>query len=786
MMVAATFTAAYAQRPKVALVLSGGGAKGAAHVGVLKVLEEYEIPIDMIAGTSMGALIGGLYAVGNTTAELDSLLTSQDWNSVITGSARREESNFEKRSDAAKYLVQIPFGIDLSSALGRRGGPDAGDDAQLPPPAEDPDFIGPPLPPKPETEPIDLLHLAPEGVASGMIPLALMAGQNIYNLLSDCTVGYHDECDFSDLPIPFACVAVDLVSGKEIVFNKGILPKALRASMAIPGVFAPVKTGDMVLVDGGVKNNFPVDVAHAMGADIIIGVTLSNDADQNNLDDVGSMLTKVITVSLSNKTDAEIADTDILIEPDITGYGTMSFANESLRILIDNGEKAAREAAPKLVELKEFLAAREAENAQVFVGPMPAERQSIKATKLTDTITVSSIKFVGINEKEEAYVRRQFPVKTDTPISISDIEQAANELYATKAYTSVVYSLSGEKSPFDLTMTMVPNRNNRLGMGLRFDSEEMATVLMDVGINYNRLYGHRFGISARLTNQYRLEANYSYLNRGLTKLDLTYRLKHYDMPILNTGSQRLQTMDYLQRDIVLGLSTDGMRRAHMQTGLNLNFFKYRTDLNLPIPYTAYNMDAGRHAFFGPYLDIAIDNRDNANFPHRGVQLNTNVAYVADMVEEDIYSPILDASFSFNWTTSFSKRFAMTPFLYARALIGNDIPVILMNTIGGTQAGRYSDHQTPFYGATGALPAGPMLAVGGVDFRYNIYKSHYARLTANCVQDGESFVNFVESSPRYGFRLGYAFDFMFGPIEFDLNWNNVDKRFGAYLSIGYWF
>ena len=215
---ALTVFSAEAQRPKVALVLSGGGAKGAAHVGVLKVLEEYGIPVDMVAGTSMGALVGGLYAVGHTPAEMDSIITSQDWDYVITGNVRREEVSFEQKIEDAKYLIQIPFGIDWKAALARLPIEDSLE-------REEPQ-------PRPRQMAGDVFRLAPEGSAKGMLPMGLMAGQKVYSLLSDCTVGYHDECDFKTLPIPFACVATDLVSGKEVVFDRGILPMALRASRA--------------------------------------------------------------------------------------------------------------------------------------------------------------------------------------------------------------------------------------------------------------------------------------------------------------------------------------------------------------------------------------------------------------------------------------------------------------------------------------------------------------------------------------------------------------------------
>lgn len=213
-------------RPKVGLVLSGGGAKGVAHIGVLKVLEEAEIPIDFISGTSMGAIIGGLYSIGYTAEKLDSMVRTQDWMFLLTDQIARPYSSFNTKYEKKHFLVNVSLGADKKIS-------------------------------------------APSGI---------IKGQGILNKFTGLTTGYHQIESFDSLPIPFACVAGDLKSGKEIVIRKGNLPLAMRTSMAVPGVFEPVYRNDMVLVDGGIFNNFPVDVAKEMGADITIGVDLSTEA----------------------------------------------------------------------------------------------------------------------------------------------------------------------------------------------------------------------------------------------------------------------------------------------------------------------------------------------------------------------------------------------------------------------------------------------------------------------------------------------------------------------------
>ncbi|MBQ0087207.1 MAG: patatin-like phospholipase family protein [Bacteroidales bacterium] len=286
---------AMAARPRVALVLSGGGAKGAAHVGVIKVLEEKGVPIDMVVGTSMGAVIGGLYCAGYSGAEMDSLMMIQDWNRII----------FDGGLVGGRYLVRIPFG------------PQSGEKA---------------------------LSAFPSG---------LVRGTEVEALFERLLPGVPDSQDFDTMPTRFACVSVDLVHKKEVVHHSGNLIEAIRASMSIPLFFEPVRKDGMVLIDGGMLNNYPVDVARAMGADIVIGVKVGEPEYQKEpeINDMFSVGDEWLEMYLRPKTEKNIAETDIFIGPSIGDMNVMSFQKECIRQLIDNGEAAAREVLPQLEKL---------------------------------------------------------------------------------------------------------------------------------------------------------------------------------------------------------------------------------------------------------------------------------------------------------------------------------------------------------------------------------------------------------------------------------------------------
>ena len=233
-------------RKKVGIVLSGGGAKGVAHIGALKVIREAGIPIDYIAGTSMGSIVGGLSAIGYTPHQLDSMVKAQDWLFLLSDKIKRSEQSMEERKDAETYILSVP----LSKKLRRK--------------------------------------------ASG----GMIQGVNLYNLFQDLTMGYHDSINFNKLPIPFACVSEDIVNGSKHVFHNGELPFAMRSSMAIPGVFTPMRQDSMVFVDGGMIDNYPVDVCRAMGADIIIGIDVQNALKTSNeLNSVSDVLFQIIDLT---------------------------------------------------------------------------------------------------------------------------------------------------------------------------------------------------------------------------------------------------------------------------------------------------------------------------------------------------------------------------------------------------------------------------------------------------------------------------------------------------------
>lgn len=300
------------KRPKIGLVLGGGGAKGAAEVGVLKYIEEAGIKVDYIAGTSIGSIIGALYSVGYRSAELDSLFHSQEWLSLLADRDVENSSRFITRRDSAVYLFGFPIKRPKITTPNHRK------------------------------------------------TIGLSRGDSIVSLFTEMT-HRPDSINFDRLPIPFRCVAVDLKSFQEVVLSSGSLPQAMRASMAIPGVFKPVEMDSMLLVDGGLLNNLPVDVVREMGAEKVIAIDLTQNKHENrkqkkdSRNNKGNRLANLLSWVMERpdleKYKGNSSQADIYINPDLKGFSAADFKPKKIAQMIERGEKAGKAALKELKEI---------------------------------------------------------------------------------------------------------------------------------------------------------------------------------------------------------------------------------------------------------------------------------------------------------------------------------------------------------------------------------------------------------------------------------------------------
>ena len=728
-----------ATRPKVALVLCGGGAKGAAHIGVLKVLEEVGMPVDMIVGTSIGGLVGGIYSMGYSADEIDAIVSGCDWEYLLSDNTDRRDAFFAKKVKDSRFLIKVPFySLDVE---------------------KDPSLGHSPI---------------------SRLPAGLIGGQNVLNMLNGLSVGYQESMYFGNLPIPFACIAADLATGEEVVLKEGILPVAMRATMAIPGVFAPVNMDGKVLVDGGILNNFPVDVARDMGADIVIGVDIKNDPPGiENLKSIPQVLSQMISLMGNETYLRNVEDVDILIKPDVEGYGTYSFNTKAIEQLVVNGYAAAKGKYDELESLARKLNTLSLREEEVVAS---------RATEVVrDTFCFRSVTIEGIEKENEHWLRRRSGLRPNVKLSGSDINKGVSILMGTGAFSSVNYVVVGKGTENEeLVVKVRKGPANLLALGARYDSEEAAAVLVHVGAGEYNLLGQKFSFTGRLGYNPYGKIAYSYTSKDFPKLGFSYKVGSEDMNIYKS-TEKQNTLSFIGQRMQVNLSNIDLRNFNFELGCrfeHFNFDKYLKN-NLPEGYEEYSLyDSG---YLSYYVRALMDSRDDYYYPTKGMSFDAEVSYFHNNFKNG-FDKFGSVSLALNGVVKITDNLSFIPYLYGRVVVGDCSEVPYMNYVGGTQPGRYLSQQLPFIGVSCANIVYNTAIIGRADLRQRIGKRHYLYGIANYLRSDNSLYGIFTDGcmARWGFGVKYSYDSPVGPLSFNVNWSDFDSKFGAYVSLGHYF
>lgn len=765
------------ERPKVGVVLSGGGAKGSAHIGALKVIEEMGIPVDFVAGTSMGSIIGGLYCLGYSPDEMDSLISCVDWSLIMSNNVTRNQLSFLDKEHKSRYLLTIPFttaaSLERTVEVGR-----SRSEQQA---ASEQSFVG-----------------TGGNVFVSSLPAGFINGNNVENLLNSLSVGYQDSIDFDDMPIPYACVATDMVTGREIVFRSGYLAKAIRASMAIPGVFAPVRMDNMVLVDGGMLNNFPVDICRAMGADIIIGVRVSSTlrGDPDALNSLPQLIDQLMGVVTQRKSNENIASCDIFIEPDVTGYGAMSFDAASVRKLVQSGYNAASAHRDELRELKEMLES---------YGPCGKELQAPRARNMdSDTLTISSISISGVNAKDRDWLLKKSRLLKSNRMTGRQIEKAISMFYGTNAFSKIGYTL--ERDPVDSTwqinVNLVQDVPHNFGFGFRFDSQEAAAILLGVGINEQKLTGVKFNVSTRLSYNPWAKVQVSFVPRVIPRFNISYSFRKEETNINNHGKTYANALFYNQT-VKAFFSEYHSRFLSTELGLNYENFIYEHYFQPVFDDGGITPVEGGNAltssYLGMYGKIKFDSKNRNVFATKGVEFSLDGSWkFYDLDGMSDFSYFGDVMLSFgSYIPFFGDRLVVSPQVYSRFLFGHGYFKAYNTLMGGVMPGRYVPYQLPFIGFNRPEVMDNSLVILRSDFRVNVHGKHYVTAMVNYARESVDLQNFfmpgyeltdgrISSGNWWGFGLRYSYDLPIGPVDVDVSWSNLTHKVGVYVNLGYYF
>jgi NTE family protein len=545
-------------RLRVGLVLGGGGARGAAHIGVLKELERRRIPVDAIAGTSMGAIVGGLYATGMSADELEYLVGSLDWAGALADKPDRKDLSFRRKQDDA----EVPIGFEL----GVRG-----------------------------TELV--------------LPKGVIQGQKLDLLLRELTQHASHINDFDQLPIPFRVIASDIERGEAWVMDKGDLAESIRASMSVPGVFAPVLIGDRLLVDGGIVGNLPIDVMQEMGVDIIIAVDV--EFPLYGPEELGSVLAiseQMLTILIRKETRRQIerlGDRDVLIRPELGTYASTNFSE--ILDTIEPGEVAAREQSAKLADLSldqatwdDYLANRK----------KPVEPAS----------HLAFVRVVHDGKLAPAVLESKLSVEAGDPIDPAILAYNANRLYGLQLYEQVSYRLIEENAGTGVeyrarTKSWGPNF---LQFGVSLEDDFEGSTGFNLGARLTRSGVNRLGAEWR--NDLRLGTDPKIFSEFYQPLSFDSRL--FVAPHINLEQSNINTfaMDSTVARLRLSEAEAGLdfgrelgRIGEFRIGVFRGFGEARVKVGDPA-ISNIDFDTG-----GAFVRLRFDTLDNARFPRSGLR-----------------------------------------------------------------------------------------------------------------------------------------------------------------------
>ncbi len=718
---------------KIGFAFSGGGAKGLAHVGVLKVLEEEGIIPDYIAGTSMGSIIGGLYAIGYSAEQLETLTKEVIWEDYFNDNLDRSYLAIEEKSQADRYQVQFPFSNGRIS-----------------------------------------------------LPTGFVGGQKIGLLLSQLTVPVHGINDFNYFQIPFRAIATDLVTGKEVVIDKGFLPDALRASMSIPTVFQPIELNDKLLADGGLILNLPVNEVFDMGADIVIALDVGGDLYKkdefssvlNVLEQTGSYLGET-----SNQRQRALAS--VVISPDVKDYSPLSFTD--LDSLIQRGADAARLILPRLkFLLKDYNRKR-----------VPPPNQLV-AQVVKDSFLIQGIDYDVATKESAELLRSIFNFKTPNRVSLKGLNEHLKTVYSSRFFKKIDYRLlPADGDSYILSIRAVEQSGNFLKASANYDSDYGGGILLNLTVRNTLLRRSKFSVDLRVSEKPSILGEY-----------VIYTPTRPNVGIRASGGFNFFTGLFFNNNELL--NEFDWRHGKAQ----IDFFTGLTSrLSLAIGYGVEGISQNKR-FFDPdsdevklsqqytFFSLNRDTYNRLHFPTRGslISLTARGITTGKLTRDNINSVTENIGLSFRAQIEFNRNFRL-----------HKVATLRWSNAGGYQHYENGDNLINLFFLGRQLPNEPQhisfqglrymeqpadwFAISGLSLQLEIFNNKF--LTGH--------VNYgYYHTPKFDFFSGTMVDIQeeedhllgvgleaglltgIGPASFSTKYNLMDNRLNFVLHLGYIF
>lgn len=704
-----------AKRPKVAVVLSGGGAKGFAHIGVLKVLEEEGIPVDIIVGTSMGSIVGGLYSIGYSADDIAKMSLSEDWAKLFADYIPRIQLDQHSRENQQRYVFNIPVSD--------------------------------------ERKPI--------------VPNGLINGQNVLNLFCGLAANVPVDADFSKFPISFACIGTDLETGKEVILNSGFLPTAIFGSMAIPAVFAPIEHNGHLLVDGGLVNNFPTDVAKMMGADIIIGSDIRNNLyPGSEIVTINKLMDQLINFYTIDKDSVNKSLCNVIIHPNIEGFSTSSFYTAAVDTLIRRGLVAATSSIDDIRALK---------------GKYNLQPRSI-SSELTEPKAwrITNLTVTGSYVMPDKLLKNNLDLETPGVYSLSEIKRNINNLYGTGHFKRAYFKMEGNENDKTLGIVLDEQKAWDLNVGMRLNTRSIVSVLIN---STRKDYTKTFSLvsaTADVSSNPRLSLLGEIDKNRLPKIALMAEGQYAEPTIYLNRDYSYPAEIYIYS---FKFYTYQKVFSNSTIGVGTKYERYIGKMYNVVSDSNVSVRSSKKNFLHYYGYWGFDNLDDYYFPSKGTEMYSELDFSQDVSFSKINPTFL---FKMRNTIRFNSSLAGLLNLYGRSVLTKTSSGYLGNYLSSQDYEIYFDQQLPFYGLPTIWSVERSAFIGMVGLQANIYKKHYLSLMGNYLLHNSELHHFSEYQDIWGGGFTYSFRSVVGPFEATVAYSDEYKKLIFSANIGFWF
>ncbi len=755
------------ERLKIGVVLSGGGAKGISHVGVLKAMEKAGIRPDFIAGTSMGAVIGGLYAVGYSPDTLEKIVREIDWDQVLSNKIPLNYISYEEKFYYDRYLINFPI----------------------------------------KNYKITL-------------PNGLIEGQMLSELLSNYTWKAGQYENFDEFPIPFRCIATDVSTGDEYIFKDGPLSLAMRASMAIPTAFTSVENDSTLFVDGGIVNNFPVEVLKEMGADIIIGVNVSSSGFEKaeDINNIPGILMQMSMINSLKKLPEQIEACDIYIEPELTGYSTASFS--SYEEILEVGDRAGAKFYPQFVELAKELNLSDSTYIGLSLG--------------SEAITISEIELNGNDLTPDYVVSGKLGIKAGDIVTLKHVELGVRSIYGLNNFSKVVYHIDKIKGEDEhrLIINMKERSPATLLASVHYDNTFSAGVVLNLTLKNILFKGSRAVLLGDISENPKIRFDYlKYMGRMQhVALNAIYDYHLLQIPSYEKGEIKDYATSTLNNFLFQALTTQSLKHSY-SLGYEFSSFNERSKFSFNLPEGIDKTELNFHKIVLSYfrnsfndrnfatkgsnteiilktfvgnsysvkfkngvetvdLNVEIDDTTTISVPITEQQLNE---IIKENIEPDYF---IQVYFNHKSITNFSTKFQLMP----RVVLGTTISTEKEGAfysefrLGGVQ--KINQMDVAVFGLNFGELYTNNFALVGLTLQNVIWKSLFIQYGVNVLVhheyvpiDNLSSIDWdmvVNENSLIGYGLNLRYKSLIGPISLGISRNSTDSYFRYYFQIGYSF